>query len=907
MLVIGEGVALKAKKILQFAKMLNLDWQWLENLQKTEIKKTGDSEGFLAADKKYLDRIAAGRPIFSYPLRVGGFRLRYGRGRNTGIMAKAVHPASMHLLDDFIAVGTQLKVERPGKSAGMFPCDSIEGPIVLLNNDSVVKVKSLEEAERLKTQVKEFLFLGDILVSFGDFRKTANPLVPAGYCEEWWKLELEKAIAEGKRLQGLNAEKFLRNTEIIDCFQAVELSIQLGIPLYPEFTHYYEQLSFEELQALVRESRNAEKVFEQNQIVQARMPLSKESKKSLEKIGLPHKVLDEKIIIEKEQAYAFLKTFGALNASEASILLDKGKKIIENLTLISRITIRDKCGTFIGTRMGRPEQAKPRQMTGNPHALFPISRYGGSTRSINKAMQGDSKNNKKGERSFQLESTENKIELEIALFKCEKCGKTTIKNYCPECNERTTLLRHCKACGKTSFEQKCPSCKSETTASTKTRVDLNKEVRQALKKLQAPMPEIVKGVKGLFSSDKISEPLEKGILRAKYGLHLFRDGTIRYEMINASLSHFKPKELGLSLQKMKELGYEKDWQGNPLTSEEQVVEMFVQDLVINEGAGDFLVKVSKFIDELLEKFYAMPAFHKKNSREEFIGEVILALAPHTSAAIVGRIIGYTKARVCFAHPFFHLCKRRNVDGDQDSIMLLTDALLNFSEHYLSSGRGGRMDAPLVFTIALDPQEIDDEAHEMETCTEYPLEMYEKSQQLAMPFSINIPIISKKLGSLEQYNGLNFTHDTEVFDEGPKMTKYVELKTMEEKIKTQARLQSKIRAIDKKDALERVLVSHFLPDIIGNTRGFSRQTFRCTKCNTRYRRIPLIGKCTKCGGPIILTIAQGSVRKYLEIAKNIVREYELSSYLKQRLELAEKEINSVFMNDRKEQKNLFEFV
>ena len=48
-------------------------------------------------------------------------------------------------------------------------------------------------------------------------------------------------------------------------------------------------------------------------------------------------------------------------------------------------------------------------------------------------------------------------------------------------------------------------------------------------------------------------------------------------------------------------------------------------------------------------------------------------------------------------------------------MLLMDGLLNFSHSYLPASRGGRMDAPLVFTLALNPFEIDDEVHNMEIC------------------------------------------------------------------------------------------------------------------------------------------------------------------------------------------------
>ena len=52
-------------------------------------------------------------------------------------------------------------------------------------------------------------------------------------------------------------------------------------------------------------------------------------------------------------------------------------------------------------------------------------------------------------------------------------------------------------------------------------------------------------------------------------------------------------------------------------------------------------------------------------------------------------------------------------------MMLMDGLLNFSQKYLASRNGGRMDAPIVFSTIINPNEIDDEVHEMETCFEYP--------------------------------------------------------------------------------------------------------------------------------------------------------------------------------------------
>ena len=71
-------------------------------------------------------------------------------------------------------------------------------------------------------------------------------------------------------------------------------------------------------------------------------------------------------------------------------------------------------------------------------------------------------------------------------------------------------------------------------------------------------------------------------------------------------------------------------------------------------------------------------------------------------------------------------------------------------------------------------------------------------------------------------------------------------------------------------------------------------------------MPLVGKCTKCGGKVILTIAEGSVRKYVEISKGIVEKYGLPEYMAQRLKLVESNIDSVFINDKSKQYNLADF-
>ena len=108
---------------------------------------SGDSD--IVSEPKYIQDIIGGRPILGYPSEKGAFSLRYGRSRNTGLATMGVHPATMALLE-FLAVGTQLKIEYPGKGNCVVPVDSIEGPIVKLRNGDVVIIDSVNKARELK-------------------------------------------------------------------------------------------------------------------------------------------------------------------------------------------------------------------------------------------------------------------------------------------------------------------------------------------------------------------------------------------------------------------------------------------------------------------------------------------------------------------------------------------------------------------------------------------------------------------------------------------------------------------------------------------------------------------------------------------------------------------------------------
>jgi len=1373
-LVIAEGLCLKAPKILKHVKKLKLKgWDFLDIFVNKD-KNGGKNENVIPEilpSSKYIGEVIAGRPVFSHPSRKGGFRLRYGRARTAGLASTAINPASMYLLDNFIAVGTQLKTERPGKGTIGTPCTSIEGPIVLLQSKDLVQINDLKDIKKLK--IEKIIDLGEILIPFGEFIENNSLLPDSSYVYEWWVQELQKKL-------NYLPKKYTKK-EVIDCQEktnkkindefgrkinlkepnwkdAVELSNKYKIPLHPWFNLFWHDISSDDLILLSNYIKYNGKIDVNSNLI---LPKDKEIKKILVELGALHKYRDGKLILERYSKPIICCCGLVVNENKIveskriKHLKDK-KSTISIVSNLSGLTIRPRAPFRIGTRMGRPEKAAARKMRPPPHVLFPIGNYGGNQRLIRNA------------------ANVGKIEIEAGARLCPKCNKKTYRLFCT-CGEHTTA----------------GNGRIETLE-----INLAEELKTAQKNVkERTLPETIKGVIGTISKNKTPEPLEKGILRAKHNVYVFKDGTTRFDMTDAPLTHFKPEEIGVSIEKLKELGYTKDYLDKPLENKDQFCELKAQDLIISKSCAEYFAQVSKFIDDLLVKFYRIERFYNIKKLGDLVGHLTIGLAPHTSAGSLSRIIGFTDAQVCYAHPFYHAAKRRNClspdtniltfnsgkptitrledfyskinseekivddfgtklknvegistfaldkngrtkikniksaikikapnhllkvrlksgrnfisspshkalvvsdgdiaykkmvqiqnddkflvphkidlcdndvdeidlllefsqinekcsdivvrgieelvrkyveklgglkntseklkinkktfsnyiyrnsipitiilklldlcgedlnaipkdcklgvkrdhttipriiriseslmrilgyyisegyarftkkscyqvsfactekeirndliqcikdvfgispykdkysvgisnrlihgffieilqigknvktkriplrfyalpkhkirellrsyfsgdgsveknrlhvtcssvnknllidiglqllrfgifyrlkeesrkvsgiakkfydkknqspvfdlyyisirssyarkfcedigffltrkqsqlesalskgraprlkkfgdyildnikeitpiksdteflydlevkdlhnfvindfiitnncDGDEDGLMLLLDALINFSHSYIPDKRGGKMDLPLILTTRIDPSEVDKEAHNVDTLSLYPLEFYESTLRHAhsKELETKMGLVSSRLGSELQYEKFGFTHDTDDISEGPKISNYKSLKTMMDKMNAQLNLAARIRAVDEADVAYKVIERHFLPDMIGNMRAFSKQSVRCPTCNIIYRRPPLQGVCKKCGGKLTLTVHEKSVKKYLQISKEIAQRYNISPYARQRITLVEKSIDSLFMSDKVKTTKLTDFL
>ena len=1016
MLVIGEGLCLKAPKIQTHTERLQVPgWEFISQFaDKGKLSGADDAVAksrVIAKQDRYMGDVIEGRPIFGEPSEPGGFRLRYGRSRATGLAAAGLNPITMEAMGGFLSVGTQMKIEGPGKACAVTPCIDIEGPTVLLEDGSFVRTNTMEELRECEGRVTSIWDSGEILVGFGEFLENNKGLVPASYSKDWWASDVAEALDNHDKVEGFAALlgvdrrklppglpfngaikrggedpvervwrhrdwfSFLRDTELT-WVQTCEISESLGAAIPPPWNLWWSDLPIQFLPALIDSLMGIDAntdgsltlkgvvggwpfdlsedglgldspllgqwprwtaVREHGVVKSALMTLGVEHRHDgsdiviptnweglVEGLGLelvedrirqrvdasPH--IDE---ILRSTRTALTRVHGEEMKGEGTIedwhsrgTLDD-YEVERSLMLVRKVSglrWEDAVPCRIGARMGRPEKSGVREMKPLVHCIYPIGESGGPQRLLSQA------------------SSRGPIRVEMGPRICSRCGRESPHLICHirpdadqaiECGGRTSPRRARRPNARRRGER--------TTVSLSAILEVK---RRSLGLEQIPGK--IKAVKGLISTDQTPEPIEKGILRAKHGVSVFRDGTSRYDMSDVPVTHFRPCEIGTPWKELVKLGYTHDIHGNAVKSNEQMLELQPQDFIPSISAAGHLISTCAFVDDLLVRFYGMDAFYRVKSAQDIVGHIAIGLAPHTSGGVACRIIGWTGASAGYAHPLFHAAKRRNCDGDEDSIMMLLDGLLNFTREILPDGRGGRMDAPLVLTTRLNPSEIDKEALNVDCSWIYTREFYEAT--LSQPHSRDVremvDLVEDRLGTIGDLRGYGWTHDSGPLDAGPKNSAYKTLVSMKDKLTSQLELGSLLRSVNVDGVAKQVIESHFLPDLRGNMMAFTRQKVRCVKCGESYRRMPLAGKCIKessqghsgfsivggdessmCGGNVVLTVSEGAVRKYIEVTQEVMDEYGVDDYTKHRVNWMTSSVDSLFTNDRVTVMTLEDFI
>jgi len=1017
MLVIGEGLCLKAPKIQTHTERLDVPgWEFISQFaKKGESSESGDggmNRRVIPKEERYMGDIIAGRPVFGEPREPGGFRLRYGRSRATGLAAAGLNPLTMEAMGGFLSVGTQMKIEGPGKACAVTPCIEIDGPTVLLEDGSFVTIRNDGQWTEYKEQLVSIWDSGEILLGFGEFLENNKRLVPSSYSIDWWAADIAESLDSHSKVEefadlvelpreemppgipyngAINrggedpVERLWRHRDWLSYIRSMELnweqirsvSTRFGTAVPPPWNLWWSDLPIQFMPVIAdllvsKGSIDSDSLRISDSIEGWPFNLTNEEigignhvigewprwtevwkhgavKSSLMVLGLEHFHDGSDIVIPKfweglleglgletkggkigsrSDVRPHVEDFvqriaGALKLVPEEDVFEaedtspewKARALIDDyatdmslhiVRLVSTLRWEDAVPCRIGARMGRPEKSGIREMKPLVHAIYPIGENGGPQRLLSQASAGGV------------------IRVVMGPRVCETCGRETPHLVCHHRPDNAVP----KECGGATV----PSARKRTGArrrGERTAIELGRilEVKRRSLGLEK-LPKKIKAVKLLMSHDQTPEPIEKGILRAKHGVSVFRDGTSRFDMSDVPVTHFRPSEIGTPWKKLVALGYTHDVRGDALVSDGQVVELMPQDFIPSSLAGEHLLSTCSFVDELLERYYNMKAFYRVRKLEDLVGHMAIGLAPHTSGGVACRIIGWTAASAGYAHPLFHAAKRRNCDGDEDSIMMLMDGLLNFTKEILPDGRGGRMDAPLVLTTKLNPSEIDKEALNVDCAWNYTRGFFEATLGQPHPREIKkmVNLVEDRLGTIGDLRGYGWTHESGPLDSGPVNSSYKTLVTMTDKLGGQLDLGEILRSVRVGRVAKQVIESHFLPDMRGNLMAFTRQKTRCVKCGESYRRIPLAGKCIKaaarpssvsisvgdsgdsmCGGNIVQTVSEGAVRKYIKVTKDVIEKYDVDDYTRHRVDWMSSSADSLFNDDSVTVMTLEDFV
>ena len=1084
LLVIGEGLCLKAPKIQRHTERLNVPgWDFIStfaNKNKSEEEGRG-SNGFksrrVPAISKFMKDIIAGRPVFGAPLEPGGFRLRYGRARPSGLAAGSCNAASMAAMDDFLAVGTQMKIERPGKACAITPCDIAEGPWAILKDGSFKQYNDTESFRNDRSKISSIWDNGELVLGYGEFMENNKNLVPSAYSHDWWAADLidaldsEQAVEDFCRIMGIERTIMpigipglpINQSSDLDervhirrrwrdvlisqkpsWDSAKEIAIRFSTSLVGPHNPWWLDLPIEWVPALLQAIQTAtvrdgclrfvDGVSGWNSEEMDKLRPENEVELDYDAIPGPNIPVEDGIFGEEIPSSWVLRIHGLVKGSalmlglshhheggdlvitdgwqalldglgytlkgkaplriedaatifsnriddlrNAAITLEKEKQrmdelererstvriaaetnarqrglgiaetdkigrdaanklpdpgpdlpekylkaqileddhavdgILTQIRQISRLRWEHSAPVRIGCRMGRPEKSAPREKP-TVHSLFPIALSGGNQRLIGNAA----------------EQQELRVQMGV--------------RFCTVCDKKSPML----TCHHRKIDDFGEGKPGEVCGGrTELRVSSDKENARRRGELQTirldnlledarislgldRVPKRMKGLKKLMSKNQTPEPVEKGILRAKHGLPVFRDGTIRFDMSDVPVTHFTPEEIGVGWSQLKHLGYTHDCFGEELSKNDQMLEIFPQDFILAKNGAEYFVRAAKYIDELLVRFYGMEPYYHVDQPIDLVGHLICTLAPHTSGGVLSRLIGFSDSSGGYAHPLFHAAKRRNCDGDEDAIMLLMDGLLNFSREILPSNRGGQMDAPLVLTTRLNPTEVDKEALNVDSAWHYERWFYEATLDQPHPKELadRMDFVERRLGSVAAVRGLGFTHSTKDMAEGPPLSAYKTLETMIDKMNGQLSLGHRLRGVDVRTVASSVVRSHFLPDLRGNLVAFTRQKVRCLKCGHSYRRMPLAAKCIQppkqsgrgmsafgvrkaegemCNGNLALTVTEGAVRKYIKVTMHVMETYGVDNYTRQNVEWLADSVESLFNNDKAKQLSLSDFL
>lgn len=747
--IIIEGIIKHHKRLFNLAKKLQLEgWDWLKDLHYKNHVMIPD----------YM--------ILNVGSKEGSFRLRLGRNLFPHHRVVGVHPSIYDISEGKVNLNSMILTDVNEVPYRVSFIGTIEPPVIRLKNGDVIR---LEEQGQVKfDEISEILFWGDILCNKDTILRKAKH-VKEVFTEEEWLMTLGNALMKNPQVRETFSRRFKKLVTNPSAEEAFWISRNLKIPLHPRYQYFWQLLEIKDIIEL-RSAITFHVAGESEDVIGV---ANRSVKKLLERALIPHRLVDEDVIIEGEDAKAIYHTLCPEKEIDPSATYIN---VLDFLTALSGVHFKNKLSQFVGVAVKMPEKLEPSQITPPANVLFPVGDF------------------------YEVENDLTKLEVihtNLVNLYCEKCGIFSPFRTCNSCGELTKFVYYCESCHRISSNKVCEICGEKASPYFLRSVPVRRLLEAESQRLGLQPLEPLRGIKEIPSNIKIPEPLGKGIIRQYYALTIYKDSTIRYDAFNSYMITFKPKDVGVSIAKLKKLGYEKDILGNPLELETQLINLQPYDLIVPKEMTKFFTKVAKYIDELLTRYYGMEPYYKVESPDDLIGHLVVGMTRTTSAGIIGRIVGHTSDEVCYIHPKLDKILNQDRILIQYSYALLLDVLLNFSNSYI------------------DPKE-----------------------------PINVPIFIQPIVRSKEKSKLYMHHKyhinlkknpayEEVFDD------------VNKRIMLQLELLKKTANLHYSDTSNIIFTKVVYPILLHLANVYTRQPFICTGCGRKFRRSPLNKKCPNC--------------------------------------------------------------
>lgn len=822
--IINDIVLNKSRFLLRLAHSVDItDWDWISLFSNSPYKR----------NQNYIKKA-----ITLTESTEGAFRLVCGKSQNMSVDTIGIHPSIVELFNTVLTPGSLVFVSGLGYFTVSI-VDTLEPPLIKLTSGSVIYARTPQTIRQLRDQVEKIIQFGEILIPPVRVMLQEKSIPQSTYSLNEWFYELKDNLSKVSINHDLDSQ--LNLNDLVNCMknpesiklsfeQALLISKSLDIPLIPKYNLSWNSIKINELDSLIEKiSYNKNNVFNDSMI----LPASEETISILEKLGVEFLLEENKLIIKKPYCEILITLSNLKHKDQSSINLTNTLDYVKS---IFGCKINDKDGHDVGLSVIIQKDILAQQKKTLPHVLFPIKNKSGNINDI-------------------ISYCKMPYPQEFRLRKCSDCNRLSPYLTCPFCEGRSIEVYFCIKCKTYQQDVECKTCGNTTEKTHNEIIDWKVIMENAIQKVQVQPYAPLRGVNRSKWNLQFTERLEKGILRQRNNLVVARDGTVKFTIINSPLLAFSPKQIATDVNTLRDLGYNKDINGELLEREDQFIPIKPQDVVIPFYLADQLRKVADYIDEILVKIYGVSPYYNIKTLNDLIGKLIVGQSQRRTFGLLGRIIGFTEANVCFAHPIWHENKGSNCRGRSDYVMLLLDSLINFSNKYTESATPDKIGTLQSLRTFVTPHLI------------HTLQMVDLIYSLNLNF-MNENTVKENLESVRN-------NTDSILNVVPPITTFSSTLTGGQNRSTTTEMsdldiinaQIKIARISSSMNLQQIsynlLMRRLIPLTSNIIKNYTSQRFRCKNCGRNYRRLTLRGLCLFCEKKLQPTYTSGYVEKYVE--------------------------------------------